>query len=321
MALLVGSLALAVRGYPIRSLKDQDYIIRPEELRTFVQSFKPQSVSVLNENHVALFNVTGGGPEASIVELELAWPGTGAAAILDDQTGNESGTAVASLYALYWLKMSHRYKKNSPHFLKTRNDILFMRGLGIDVRTPPAWYKQREKETYTYNHPNLQAGQSKSNFFGTADEGGTGMALSGTGIGAGGIQYFFNHDWVHEVVSKMYGAEVPAYTLYQKDGEAVACDRGKFDSLPFTERLRGVMEEATVLALERSQIPARLDPDWRREGRNPAPEWSFQHALEKVCTSITSGWFREFAWENYDGALRDYRHDYADVFWKAVDGP
>jgi hypothetical protein len=310
MALLVGSMALAANGYTIRDSNDQDYIIRPEELKVFVEDFRPSQVTVLNENHVALFGTRA--QAQSIVELELAWPGSSAAAILDTELGNWekiSGTAVASLYALYWLKMSHRYKKNSPHFLKTRNDITFLRGLGINIRTPPVWYKQREKETYDYGHPNLQAGQSKTNFFGTAEESGTGMAQ--------GIQYFFNHDWVHEVVSKMYGGEVPAYTLYQKDGEAVACDRGKFDTLPFTERLRGVMEEATVLALERSQIPARLDPVWRREGRNPAPEWSFQHALEKVCTSITSGWFREFAWENYDGAIRDYRHDYADKFWEA----
>ncbi|WP_457832940.1 DUF7275 domain-containing protein, partial [Staphylococcus aureus] len=41
---------------------------------------------------------------------------------------------------------------------------------------------------------------------------------------------------------------------------------------------------------ERHQIPNNFNPD---------PTGSFMYALEKVCTSITSGWFREYAWENY----------------------
>lgn len=62
-------------------------------------------------------------------------------------------------------------------------------------------------------------------------------------------------------------------------------------------RLCGVYEETCVLALERSQIPYDFKPDAR---------WSFEMALMKVCTSITSGWFREYAWENYDKVLDLY---------------
>jgi len=32
----------------------------------------------------------------------------------------------------------------------------------------------------------------------------------------------------------------------------------------------------------------------------------FEMALMKVCTSITSGWFREYAWENYQKVLDLY---------------
>ena len=41
-------------------------------------------------------------------------------------------------------------------------------------------------------------------------------------------------------------------------------------------------------------------------------------ALMKVCTSITSGWFREYAWENYDKVLDLYNElgedDYVQRF-------
>ena len=43
-------------------------------------------------------------------------------------------------------------------------------------------------------------------------------------------------------------------------------------------------------------------------------------ALEKVCTSITSGWFREYAWENYHRVVHMYKtlgvNDYIDRFHK-----
>ncbi len=75
-------------------------------------------------------------------------------------------------------------------------------------------------------------------------------------------------------------------------------------------RLYGVLEEAYVLALERSQIPF---------AGKVTPRQSFDIAIEKVCTSITSGWFREFAWENYDKVVELYRDDYVEKFKAGVD--
>jgi hypothetical protein len=39
----------------------------------------------------------------------------------------------------------------------------------------------------------------------------------------------------------------------------------------------------------------------------------------KVCTSITSGWFREFAWENYDNVLDLYNDKYVEIFFNKVE--
>ena len=46
-----------------------------------------------------------------------------------------------------------------------------------------------------------------------------------------------------------------------------------------------------------AQIPFDFEPD---------PRYSFELALSKVCTSITSGYFREFCWENYDKIVELY---------------
>lgn len=187
-----------------------------------------------------------------------------------------------NLARFYWatpemclaIKMSHRFKKNNPFFRKTMQHINFLRNK--DVTLTPELEEimvQRQKETLSYAHPNLNV--SKDAFF--KDD-----------------IYTLDHDSIHEAVAL---ANRPAYTFYMKDGSEVLTSKEKFFALPEEIRLAGVYEEACVLALERSQVPNDF---------TISPRQSFMIALEKVCTSITSGWFREYAWENYTKVLKIY---------------
>ena len=184
----------------------------------------------------------------------------------------------APLDVLYAIKMSHRYLRNSPHFLKTRRDIMQMRKLGANMDDPVLYeiFKLREKETYNYKHPVLD--QNKAGFF------------SGDGV-----NYIYDHDTIHEAVMLN---DKPAYMNYIVEGADVMTSKEKFFNCPREIQLLGVYEETCVLALERSQIPNNFEID---------PRNSFVTALVKVCTSITSGWFREFAWENFDEVIKIYR--------------
>jgi len=175
------------------------------------------------------------------------------------------------------IKMSHRYKKSSPHFLKTMRDIQKMRKAGAVIQPDhEAFYRRRMDETYSYGHPKLN--QNKDQFFRPEDD-----------------FYVYDHDSLHEAVA-VWG--LPAYTKYAVDGEEVLSSKEKFfKGVDHLVRIDGVYEEACVLALERSQIPNNFEID---------RDWSFKKALEKVCTSITSGWFREFAWEHYDEVMEVY---------------
>jgi hypothetical protein len=150
-------------------------------------------------------------------------------------------------------------------------DIHYLRAAGAIIEPESQQiYQDRLKETLRYNHPNLNT--SKDKFF-KDDE----------------VPYIYDHDSIHEAVK--FGDE-PAYKYYSKDGQEVLSDSNKFFALPDLIRLNGVVEEACVLALERSIIP-----------HNVEPALAFPKALEKVCTSITSGWFREYAWEHYAEAM------------------
>jgi hypothetical protein len=181
---------------------------------------------------------------------------------------------IPSPSVLYALKMTHRFKKNSPHFHKTRADIRFFRKNGVELPTQKIYgdlFKRIEKHTLNYSKPSLD--QKSKDFFRESDQ-----KIYG---------HDYNHDSIHEAV-KLF--DKPAYYNYMKDGQEVMCDKLKWDACPEHIKIAGVYEECAVLSLERSLIVNDFKD----------PEKVFTTALEKVCTSITSGWFREYAWENID---------------------
>ena len=294
--LVIGSWAIALRENYVGSYKfldrpvaDFDYIA-PFELVQRLSKYKDVVASYpTNKNHWVIKTNDG-----KIRDIEIAWPGSTGEELIhiihsrgSYMSGPDEGSMVPDFNVLLTLKESHKYLKNNPHFEKTRNDILTMRALGIQMPDwLHDWYIQRKKATYWYQHPKLN--QSKKDFF-TDD-----------------VPYKYDHDDTHKAIAL---GNRPAYLEYKINEEEVLCSEAKFLEQSEEVRLAGVYEEATVLALERSQVPY---PDCD-------PLWSFKTALQKVCTSITSGWFREYAWENYDKVMDMYDPKYVEKFNGAVE--
>jgi hypothetical protein len=235
--------------------------------------------------------------DGRIYEAEIAWPESSAEDLYltgiqnSQELGTTSGKHIIMLPNydfLYTLKMTHRYLKNSPHFQKTRKDILAMRAnLGftdIPSHLKP-FFERREKATYNYGHPKLNV--DKAQFF-----------------NSDGVDYKYDHDSIHLSVKRMFR---PAYEWFKDDEAQVFCSKDKFWACDESIRLNAVLEESMVLAIERSQVPF---PGLK------TPMESFEMALQKVCTSITSGWFREYAWENYNKVTQLYDDNYVAQFWE-----
>lgn len=293
--LLIGSQALVEQGFDIgRKPNDMDMICTYGSFNAFFKR---------NRNRIR-HCVPLSGTKYHIVdsdgfnyEFEIAWPNTAAHALLIHLNALGEETVVSPLQVLLALKLSHRYLKNSPHFLKTMRDIWALRKAGVELDNWLLdWLPWRERETYVYSHPKLDV--SKSDFF------------SGDGV-----EYVYDHDSIHEAVAIR---SKPAYTFYMKDGSEVMTSREKFFSASEQIRLLGVYEESCVLALERSQIPYAILPE--NPVKPPSARYSFELALSKVCTSIASGWFREYAWENYDSVIDIYElfgeNDYVERFYR-----
>lgn len=290
--LIIGSQALRFHIPLDREPKDYDIICTHDEFQNWIKKIKSDQCYPINNGKKIIVKYG-----SSIYEFEIAWEGTTArelwgriARYNQYVPGLGWGCTIVDLDVLYTLKMSHRYKKNSPHFLKTMRDIQLMRKYGAQIpEFLKEWLVKREKETYNYPHPNLN--QSKGSFFDPNQ----------------GINYVYDHDSIHEAMKHL---DKPAYAFFKEDTKEVKCSQSKFNDCSFGVQLCSVLEESYVLALERSQIPFKGQIE---------PKKSFLIALEKVCTSISSGWWREFAWENYDRVLKIYNDRYVEKFWNAVE--
>lgn len=187
------------------------------------------------------------------------------------------------------LKNTHKYSFHK--FEQNRKDIIWLNDIFNRFDIPVEIDEElsqiiAERTSITYKKtPRLQ-NMKKENFF------------------TNNVKYVYDHDTIHAAVKLL---DRPAYTYYMQDGAEVNCDKTKFYEQPEIVRLYGVLEESYVLALERSVIPFKSDPDK-----------AFKMALQKVCTSITGGWFREYAWDNYDKVLELYHKSYVDKFNAAL---
>jgi hypothetical protein len=293
MLAVIGSAALKIHCSLDREPMDDDLLGDYDEIIAHLKLRESEFIMPIDSGKKMLGKCFRWNGRKVMVEAEITWPGSTSEElyhiILNDKKSVISGPFIyASADVLYLLKMTHRFKKNSPHFKKTMDDIKLLRKSGATVRPEhQEFYERRLKETLSYQHPKLN--QSKKDFF-TDD-----------------VPYKYDHDSIHKAV-KLYGQ--PAYTYFKEDQSEVKVSKKLWNKLPYEIQLAAVYEESCVLALERSQIP------YPKTDRFV----SFQIALMKVCTSITSGWFREFAWENYDAVIELYKeatrndYNYLDCF-------
>lgn len=296
-SVVIGSVALKMHGIDLsREHADIDVLCEQSDYDRFLEKHKDKIISIQNTRRGHAVFLIGSKP----VEFEIAYEGSTGKWLLNyilyfHNYKELREIKYADPFVIYNLKMTHRYLKNTPYFKKTMEDIKSLRRLGIGELCDShltKWFVEREKETLNYKHPNLS--QTKTDFFSEGDF------------------YVYCHDSLHRAVAIN---DKPAYLLFKEEGEDVKCSKELWDKLHYTQKINAGHEEAMVLALERHQIPNEFKVDETK---------SFEMALEKICTSITSGYFREFCWNNYDvimgefNAWRKLRGSYVSLFKKAL---
>lgn len=177
---------------------------------------------------------------------------------------------VASLTGLALIKRSHLWRNLSfdkhitmyhRHLAKHANAIS-----GQDQR----FLKERTElthKTFPQGYPSLK--KSKEDFFDDY------------------VTKKYDHDALHKIVA--FNAS-PLYNQILKDNEPVLCDKAKWELLSHHEKLQCIAEETYVIAIERFLVPK----DWHYSAK-----LAYLKSLGKVCTTLCSGWFRDYAIDHY----------------------
>lgn len=189
---------------------------------------------------------------------------------------------VAPLEMLYVLKRSHAWR--ARNFDKTITH-LWKVGLVKHKPEPNSWGEylldNRKKLTmtaYPQRNPNLN--QSVEDFFDDP------------------VNKVYNHDWLHTLYA--YGDE-PMYKRMQPNPDSAWCDKSMWENnMTDQEKSLCVAEECYVIATERFMVPNNFDFPSRL---------AFLKALSKVCTTLCSGWFRDWAIDHFDHIFNLYDSD------------
>lgn len=189
---------------------------------------------------------------------------------------NEKRLYALNLRGLSIIKRSHLWRdldfdKHITHYHK------YLIPKHLWLKSDVAIYQERlalTKAAFPQRQPNLM--QSKEDFFDDA------------------VKKVYEHDYLHELVA-FY--EKPLYTRLLRSPELAWCDEDKWNSLTELEKVQCVAEETMVIAIERFLVPG----DWQMP-----PKLAFMKALRKVCTTLCSGWFRDYAIDSYPQVVQAF---------------
>jgi len=153
-------------------------------------------------------------------------------------------------------------------------------------------FKETEERIGKLKTPSLK--KSTDNFFGQSDN---------------YVKYFYIHDDIHKVMSHY---EYPIYEDMQTKESSAWCERDMWERFDFEKKAKCVLEEAYVISLERKIIPMLNNC-----GKIISSKNAFDWAIMRICTTLCSGWFRQFATDNYTEIVKFYNPNYVQKFLRA----
>ena len=110
------------------------------------------------------------------------------------------------------------------------------------------------------------------------------------------VTKIFIHDDIHELMAH---DDRPMYERMKKPEtmDHAWCSEDGWNQLDHDQQVKCVLEECYVISLERFIIPLKMG--LINSDKSFVPKVYFLMALEKVCTTLCSGYFRDFALNNW----------------------
>ena len=287
--LIVGSKALKFY-FPNfkRVVKDIDIIGYSDDVNTLCDLLCPTEVKK-GKNTVLLRNITNKTDIFNTDNVEVLLADNSISLRKYMQYDNER--LFASPEVLFSLKKSHihfpiKFEKHIEDY-----SFLYNHFNGVDFLSDVTEinFKEAEERLGKLKTPSLN--KTVKEFFGQSD---------------GYVKSYFIHDDIHRVMAHY---DKPLYEMMQVDKKLAKCEKDMWNLFTFEDKCKCVLEEAYVISLERKIIPMIFGG-----GRGYTSEKALDWALMRVCTTLCSGWFREFATNNYYDIKKLVNKNYVEKF-------
>lgn len=306
--IIIGSRALYSRfkdQYSIERVNKADYdvIMSYDDFNNWITKFNDYIIDMIPKSHNKYnIKIIINGKKNQF-EIELGLENTSAKFLLDNIDdvcdlnyidNNNTEWKCLSLPYLMLMKKSHlnfpvHFEKNilDYHFL---NEIIGSFELNENMKSFFCLRKNEADLRFKDKHSTPSLNMTNDKFFG----------VSGKAVGR-----VYIHDDLHDIVKHF---NVPVYDMLKSEDkkESAWCDKDLFKNLPYDYRVKCVQEESYVIALERYIIP--------KLGKYEDFFWCYKRALMRICTTLCSGFFREFAQENYVNILDSYSEEFYNKF-------
>jgi hypothetical protein len=288
--LIIGSRAIA-NHYPELNIRwsDIDLIATREDVKYLINALQPKKV-VDKNGLVSLVDIKPFGfYDTKNVEILLSDESPALQSYLDYVGG--SGLRFAPKEVLYSIKKGHihfpiKFEKHIKHYSILHDDLGGVDNLSDITKQH---FKETELRIGKLKTPSLN--KSTKSFFDQSN---------------GYVKSYFIHDDIHLVMSHY---DRPVYERMQKDNSSAKCEKDMWNNFTFEEKCKCVLEEAYVIALERKVLPMLFGG-----GRYTTSQESFDWSLMRICTTLCSGWFRQFATDNFYRIKEYYNPKYVDKF-------
>jgi len=292
-ATLIGSRALCYWYEDARYPRDWDLFVTRETHDQWVEQNKHLIREVRESRKDKFVFILSCGVK---VEIEIADEPSVSAFIELNTNGPQINVfgiqaTIASPHCLLALKRSHIYWPHNWH--KHIRDYHFLKDKGVQMGylvEDACNMRLEEKKIGNPDKTIFSLNVSNEEFFDASEA---------------SLLRSFEHDDIH--AATCYYDE-PLYRKAKKDATKAMVDRDLFEAMSYDDQCKMVREEAFVIALERRIIPHLMEPQLPGEPLidKAVIRHGFDYAIMRICTSLTRGWFREFAIENFPAI---YKHD------------
>jgi hypothetical protein len=289
MSLIIGSKALKYNFPNLdRECKDIDIICNTSDIQYYIDFLKPKDIKYNLPYSLILKDIQNKTDLFNTDNVEILISNDNALSEYQAYEKSENELKFASKETLFSIKKAHihfpiKFQKHIKDYCLLYDEL---KGIDVLKDITKKHFSDTEERLGKLKTPSLK--KSVKSFFDQSN---------------GFVTSYFIHDDIHRVMSHY---DSPLYERMQSNKDNAICDKNLWEKFSFEDKCKCVLEEAMVIAIERKLLPMIFG-----QGPHCTSDEALEWSMMRICTTLCSGWFRQFGTDNY---FRIYEYVNKDYF-------